>query len=66
MLEVGSARVRASVSLPEFDPHAVEKSIEAQDTSLLNRVLCQYNVGSVFKPVLAAAALGKDLGLVHL
>ena len=36
-----------------------EKSIEAQDTSLLNRVLCQYNVGSVFKPVLAAAALEK-------
>ena len=59
VLEVDSARVRASVSLPEFDPRAVEKSIEAQDTSLLNRVLCQYNVGSVFKPVLAAAALEK-------
>ena len=57
VLEVDSARVRASVSLPEFDPTAVEKSIEAGDTSLLNRVLCQYNVGSVFKPVLAAAAL---------
>ena len=41
---------------------AVEKSIQPQDTSLLNRVLCQYNVGSVFKPVLAAAALeaGRD------
>lgn len=59
VMEVDSARVRASVSLPEFDPNAVEKSIEAQDTSLLNRVLCQYNVGSVFKPVLAAAALEK-------
>ena len=59
VLEVDSARVRASVSLPEFDPRAVEKSIEAQDTSLLNRVFCQYNVGSVFKPVLAAAALEK-------
>lgn len=59
VLDVDSARVRASVSLPEFDPHAVQKSIEAQDTSLLNRVLCQYNAGSVFKPVLAAAALEK-------
>lgn len=59
VLEVDSARVRASVSLPEFDPREVEKSIQAQDTSLLNRVLCQYNVGSVFKPVLAAAALEK-------
>ena len=59
VLEVDSARVRASVSVPEFDPTAVGKSIQAQDTSLLNRVLCQYNVGSVFKPVLAAAALEK-------
>lgn len=59
VLETATAKVKASVSVPEFDPHAVEKSIQAQDTSLLNRVLCQYNVGSVFKPVLAAAALEK-------
>lgn len=62
VLDVASARALASVSLPEFDPRAVEKSIQAQDTSLLNRALCQYNVGSVFKPVLAAAALEKGWG----
>ena len=59
VLETATAKVRASVSFPEYDPRKVEKSIEAQDTSLLDRALCQFNVGSVFKPVLAAAALEK-------
>ena len=61
VLDTATAKVRASVSLPAFDPEAVEKSIRAQDTSLLNRAFCQFNVGSVFKPVLAAAALEKGL-----
>lgn len=62
VLECGSAKVRASVSMPEFDPADLQKSIEADDTSFLNRPLCQFNVGSVFKPVLAAAALEKEMG----
>ncbi len=62
VLECGSAKVRASVSMPEFDPADLQKSIEADDTSFLNRPLCQFNVGSVFKPVLAAAALEKGMG----
>lgn len=61
VLETATAKVRASVSMPEFDPNNIQASIKAQDTSLLNRVFCQYNVGSVFKPVLAAAALEKGL-----
>lgn len=60
VLETATARVLASVSMPRFDPQAIQKSIEAQDTSLLNRPFCAFNVGSVFKPVLAAAALEKD------
>lgn len=61
VLESGTGRLLAGVSLPDFDPNAVEKSIEADDTSLLNRALCAFNVGSVFKPVLAAAALERDM-----
>lgn len=59
VLDTSTARVLASVSMPRFDPQAIHKSIEAQDTSLLNRPFCAFNVGSVFKPVLAAAALEK-------
>lgn len=62
VLERGSGRILASVSLPAFDPENVAASIQADDTSLLNRPLCAFNVGSVFKPVMAALALEKDMG----
>lgn len=61
VLEADTAKVRASVSYPFYDPENVGKSILADDTSLLNRAFCAYNVGSVFKPVLAAAALQEGL-----
>lgn len=59
VLSVEDAQVLACVSRPDFDPNHVEDSIEAQDTALLNRAFSAYAVGSVFKPVLAAAALEK-------
>ena len=57
VLDAPTGRVRASVSLPLYDPENVAASIARQDTSLVNRALSAYNVGSVFKPLLAAAAL---------
>lgn len=50
------AGVAASVSMPEFDPENIQKSIDADDTSLINRTFSAFNAGSVFKVVLAAAA----------
>ena len=57
VLDTASGRVRASVSLPLYDPEDVAASIARQDTSLVNRAVSAFNVGSVFKPLLAAAAL---------
>lgn len=62
VLDVATAKVRASVSVPEFDPENVQASLQTDGSPFLNRVLCQYNVGSVFKPVLAAAALERGIG----
>ena len=62
VLESDTAKVRACVSLPVFDPRCPAESIRAGDTSMLNRALCAFNAGSVFKPVLAAAALEQGLG----
>ena len=45
------------VSLPDFDAANVGESLTAPDSPLLNRAFSAYAVGSVFKPVLAAAAL---------
>ena len=56
VLDTASAAVRASVSMPGYDPDNLAASLDAPDSPFLNRVLECYTVGSVFKPVLAAAA----------
>lgn len=56
VMDVASGEVLASVSMPEFDPENVVKSIQADDTSLINRTLSTFAAGSVFKVVLAVAA----------
>ncbi len=66
ILDTETAQVRASVSMPAYDPNNVQKSISANDTSLINRPLNVYNVGSVFKPVLAVAAMEQDLGWFYI
>lgn len=57
IIDVSNGKVRACVSLPDFDAANVGESLTAPDSPLLNRAFSAYAVGSVFKPVLAAAAL---------
>ena len=57
IIDAASGKVRACVSLPGFDAANVGESLTAPDSPLLNRAFSAYAVGSVFKPVLAAAAL---------
>ena len=61
VLDVRTAALRACVSVPGFDPADPAASLEAPDSPFLNRALQSYAVGSVFKPVLAAAALEAGL-----
>ena len=61
VLDVDTAQVRASVSLPGYDPGNVSASLDDAGSPLLDRTLAAYAVGSVFKPVLAAAALEAGL-----
>lgn len=66
VLDTTSAQVRACVSVPEYDPAHPEESLTAPDSPMLNRAFQSYAVGSVFKPVLAAAALeAGETGLVY-
>lgn len=55
--EVPSCKIRAMVSLPDYDPNNVAAALKAPDSPLLNRCLAAYNVGSVFKLISASAAL---------
>ena len=56
VMDTATGDILASVSMPEFDPDDLVKSIEADDTSLINRPLSAFSAGSVFKVVLAEAA----------
>ena len=66
VLETAGAEVRACVSVPGYDPADPAASLNAPDSPMLNRAFQGYAVGSVFKPVLAAAALeAGETGLVY-
>lgn len=57
VIEVESGAIRACVSRPSFDPDNVSDSLNNNKSPLINRALLPFSVGSVFKPVVAAAAL---------
>ena len=66
VLDAANGKVRACASLPDFDPEDISASLNAPGSPLVNRAFQAYAVGSVFKPVLAAAALeAGQTGLVY-
>lgn len=52
-----TAEILAAVSVPAFQPLTVASLLNQEDAPLLDRTLQNYNCGSVFKIVSAAAAL---------
>lgn len=57
VMEACSGEIRASVSLPDFEQDDIASAIEAKDSPLVNRSISAFDIGSVFKIVVAAAAL---------
>lgn len=60
--EAQSGKIRAMASFPNYDVTAVADYLKADNSPLLNRCLSAYNVGSAFKPCVAAAALQLSKG----
>lgn len=60
--EADTAKIRAMVSRPLYDITNVSEYLEMADSPLLNRAISAYNVGSVFKPCVAAAGLESGKG----
>lgn len=61
VLEVGTGKIRAMCSRPDFQPGSLAESLTAENAPFINRALTAYNVGSIFKPCVAAAALEKGI-----
>lgn len=57
IMDAETNEIRAIVSIPTFSYDDISGSIGSLDSPFVNRALCSYNVGSVFKPVIAAAAI---------
>ena len=59
--ETQSGKIRAMVSKPNFNQNSIAKSLNDNNSPLINRALLSYNVGSAFKPCVAAAAIKDGL-----
>lgn len=57
VMDVTNGDILAMASTPSFDPNHVAASLEEEDAPFLNRAISAYNIGSVFKLLIAAAAL---------
>lgn len=57
VIEIENGAIRACVSRPVFDQTNIAESLNDENSPLINRALLPFSVGSVFKPVIAAAAL---------
>ncbi len=57
VMDVKSGAIRACVSRPLFNQNNISESLDDSKSPLINRAFMPFNVGSVFKPVGAAAAL---------
>ncbi|MBQ3939841.1 MAG: penicillin-binding protein 2, partial [Oscillospiraceae bacterium] len=61
VLDCRTGDILASASTPVYNPDRLADSLDDPQSPFLNRALCAFNVGSVFKLVTAAAALEHGL-----
>lgn len=57
VMDVKSGEILAMASLPDYNRNDIAAVLNDENTPLINRALSAYNAGSVFKTVIAAAAL---------
>ena len=61
VMDTESGQLKASVSLPVFDPNDLSAALNDEDKPFFNRAFAAYNVGSSFKLAVAAAALEQGI-----
>lgn len=62
VMDAENGDVLALASVPSFSPNKLAQAVKAQDSPMINRALSAYNLGSVFKTAVAAAALDSGVG----
>ncbi|MBQ8526056.1 MAG: penicillin-binding protein 2 [Clostridia bacterium] len=57
ILETDSFDIAAAVSRPNFNQNDIQSALTGEASPLMNKSLCSYNAGSIFKTITAAAIL---------
>lgn len=57
IIDIASGEILAMASLPGYNRNDIASVLNDERSPLINRAVAAYNAGSVFKPVVAAAAL---------
>lgn len=65
VLDVATGDILAMASLPVYDQNDIAASLEDPATPFVNRATSGFNIGSVFKLLVAAAALENDVSRYH-
>lgn len=65
VMDSETAEILASVSLPAFDQENVAEYLNKDNSPFINRADTPFSVGSVFKPIVAAAALENGINIEH-
>ncbi len=65
VLDTESFDVLAMASRPNFEQYDVTEYVKSDGTSLINRAVAEYNAGSIFKIITAAAALETNTADIH-
>lgn len=60
--EAKTGKIKAMLSRPGFQPKSLADYLKSPKAPFLNRCLSKYNVGSAFKPLIAAALLENGKG----
>jgi len=59
--DIKSGDILAMVSTPDFDPNNVGNYLSSTNDELINKAISAYDLGSIFKTVVAAAAIENNL-----
>lgn len=60
LLDINTFDILALLSYPDFDPSKVGEYLNSKDNNLFNRAVNCYDMGSIFKIIVAGAALEKN------
>lgn len=61
VMEVNSGDILAMASTPNYDQNNIGKYLDSENKELVNKAIGQYDLGSIFKTIVAAAAIENNV-----